>query len=168
MALSGFVLFIPYTLQQGYQWAQILHSLYLSVAKLLFVLGLSLALYPSLTGHQSLITTLLDTRLFNFLAKISFWLYLCHLLFIFQFDGSLKYDSYYNVVNLYTLFCGHLVISVPTALVFPLLVEGPFARLQKMLFAKLHTNKSSRTVDDYQKMGGEGNIMKTIAEKVKT
>lgn len=73
-------------------------------------------------NSKPFLSMILDTRLFSFLSKILFWIYLIHLIFIFQFDGSLKYDSYFNIVNLFTLFCGHLVIAVPFALIFTIVV----------------------------------------------
>jgi hypothetical protein len=76
-----FLVMIPRTLQVGTTWSQDLHSLYLSLAKFLFVLGLGLTILPSLLGcKKSIIMFMMDTWFFNFIAKISFCTYLVHLI----------------------------------------------------------------------------------------
>ena len=75
-----FLITIVRTLQVGNEWPQYLHSLYQSLAKLIFVIGLSLTILPSLLGcKDSVIDFVMDTKLFNFIAKISFCTYLIHL-----------------------------------------------------------------------------------------
>lgn len=81
----AFLAFIPRTLQNGGQWPQILHSLYLYFSRILFNVGLMLMLLPTLLGVKgSFVMNVLDTALFNYLGKISFCAYLIHYVVLSQ------------------------------------------------------------------------------------
>lgn len=82
---------IPRTAQgDDHHWPQLAHSLYLTYAKILYVFGIAFIILPSLLGVNSLIRFILDTKLFNSIAKISFWTYLIHLTIMDQWIYSIK------------------------------------------------------------------------------
>jgi peptidoglycan/LPS O-acetylase OafA/YrhL len=54
------------------------HAIYLSLGKVPFVLGLYLMVLPSLLEVKNVSFLLLDTKFFNFIAKVSFVTYLLH------------------------------------------------------------------------------------------
>jgi peptidoglycan/LPS O-acetylase OafA/YrhL len=96
-AIMLFVLLIPRTLQLGNTWPQSVHSFYLSAGKVFFVLGLYIMILPSLLDIQNITFFLMDTKIFNFISKISFWTYLIHYMIIVQIAYSQKVDFYYTV-----------------------------------------------------------------------
>lgn len=80
-----FIIFIPRTLQANttYAWPQWLHSFYLTFTKLFFVMGVSMLATPALLGIKNdWFFFLMDTKIFNFIAKISFWTYLIHYMIV--------------------------------------------------------------------------------------
>ena len=88
-----FLIFIVRTLQVDITWPQWIHSLYQAFAKLLFIVALSLTILPSLIGFRhSIINLCMDTKLFNFIAKVSFCTYLIHLTVVYQWLQSRTYD----------------------------------------------------------------------------
>ena len=90
---------------------------------------------PSLLGIKNdLVYFLMDTKLFNFIAKISFWTYLIHYMVIEHTVYIQKLDFYYNVHDVMTLYIPVAIISMAFGLAGTLLVEVPFAKLEKMLF----------------------------------
>ena len=134
IAIVVFLLLIPRTLQVGTVWSQWAHSLYQSLAKIIFVVGLSLAILPSLLGcKDSVIGFLMDTRLFNFIAKISFCTYLIHLTILNIWTQSRTVSRYYKIVPIFMEFMGVLVLSLLAGLVMTFLIEVPFSKLQKQL-----------------------------------
>ena len=134
IAIVVFLLIIPRTLQVGNVWPQWAHSLYQSLAKIIFVVGLSLAILPSLLGcKDSVIGFLMDTRLFNFIAKISFCTYLIHLTILNIWTQSRTVSRYYKIVPIFMEFMGVLVLSLLAGLVMTFLIEVPFSKLQKQL-----------------------------------
>lgn len=74
---------------------------------------------------------MLDTKAFNFIAKISFWTYLIHLTLMNAWITSIKIDFYYAYVPLFGLAATTTVESMLVGFIFCLLVEIPFAKLQK-------------------------------------
>ena len=79
----------------------------------------------------------MDTKLFNFIAKVSFCTYLVHAIIIVQMVAKISVDLYYSFLNEYDLFAAHAVLSIFFGFVLCLVVEIPFSKLQKILMAKL-------------------------------
>jgi peptidoglycan/LPS O-acetylase OafA/YrhL len=96
-----FVVFIPRGLQQGNKWPQAWHSIYLVFSRFVFAIGIILVILPTLLGiKNSFFRTILDTRLFNFLAKISFCVYLVHYIVLSQIISYKTYDIYYFIEDI--------------------------------------------------------------------
>lgn len=129
-AIILFIVFIPRTLQVGHTWPQTVHSLYLTLTKLFFVIGVSMLVTPSLLGIKNdLVFFLMDTKMFNFIAKISFWTYLIHYMVVEHAVYVQKLDFYYDVEDVMTLYIPIAIISMFFGLCGTLLVEVPFAKL---------------------------------------
>lgn len=138
--LCLFLTFIPRTNQGSHYWPQLVHSLYLTYGKLAFVFGLSLIILPSIIlnsdtkdhkNQKLLVRFLMDTKTFNFIAKVSFCTYLLHLAFILVYYGSTKSDFYYAFYPVLVLFVSFSVISIISGTVLVYMVEAPFTKLQK-------------------------------------
>lgn len=76
----------------------------------------------------------MDTKIANFIAKISFWTYLIHYMIIEHSCFIQKVDYYYDVGDVLTLYFPVSLIAMGFGFVGTLLVEQPFAKLEKMLF----------------------------------
>lgn len=107
-----FVLLIPRTLQVGGTWPQTVHSTYLSMGKVVFVLGLYVMILPSLLDIPNFTFFIMDTKVFNALSKISFWTYLIHYMVVLQVTYSQKLDFYYTVSDILPLYIPIAAISV--------------------------------------------------------
>ena len=151
-----FIMFIQRTNQDELHWSQFVHSLYLTYAKTLFVMGLSLGILPSILGVRSLVSFVMDTKLFNFVAKVSFCTYLLHILIIYQWVGKTSVDTYYSFLTEYDFFVAHSVLSILSGFALCLLVEVPCSKLQKMLMVSLmkkdqkkpNTEESSAAINE--------------------
>lgn len=139
-ALCLFLSFIPRTNQGSHYWPQFVHSVYLTYGKLAFVFGISLIILPSIllnsdkddTKNSTLIVRfLMDTKAFNFIAKVSFCTYLLHLTFILIYEGSTKTDYYFAFYPTFVLFVTFSAISIVSGAIFVYIVEAPFTKLQK-------------------------------------
>lgn len=141
-----FIMFIQRTNQNEHRWPQFVHSLYLTYAKTLFVMGLSLGILPSILGVRSFINFIMDTKLFNFIAKVSFCTYLLHVLVIYQWIGKISVDTYYSFLTEYDIYVMHAVLSILSGFVLCIFVEIPFSKLQKMLMiSMLKKDKKEKT-----------------------
>lgn len=128
---------IPRTEQVGDSWPQLAHTLYLTYGKTVFVFSVFLIILPSLLGTQSIIRFIMDTKMFNFVAKVSYCTYLLHLCFIYWWDSQVSTNLYYELIGVYSLFASHSVISVLGGFVLAVLVEIPCAKFQKIIIHKL-------------------------------
>ena len=107
-----FILFIPRTLQVGYVWPQFIESAFLTFSKSLFVVGLSIALTPSLLDVPSMVSFCMDTKFFNFISKISFWTYLIHYMVLMRTDYVSKTDFYYASTTAIQYYVPHVIGSL--------------------------------------------------------
>lgn len=130
----AFVVFIPRTLQVGYEWPQIIHSFYLCFSKPIFIIGMVSVLLPSLLGiKDSFFRTILCASVFNIIAKISFCTYLLHLAFLYQFINSRTEDIYYSINDVFVLYLGSLAVSCLLGFIMTIIVEVPCSYYQKEL-----------------------------------
>ena len=73
-------------------------------------MGLSLLILPSLLGIDSIVKFVLDTKLFNFIAKTSYCTYLVHLIVITYICTNRKIDFYYDLLSSFSTYLrsGHI------------------------------------------------------------
>ncbi len=116
------VVVLPRDLQLGNTWSQTVHSLYLSLGKVFFVLGLYLMIIPSLLGVPNFIFFVMDTKFFNFLSKVSFFTYLLHYMVILQIYYRQKIDFYYSMFDIFPLYIPICAISIFVGLMGTILV----------------------------------------------
>ncbi len=129
LALMLFVVLIPRTLQLDVSWPQWLHSLYLSCGKVAFVIGMYLSILPSLLDVPNFTFLIMDTKLFSFIAKISFWTYLIHYMVVLQITYRQKIDFYYSIGDVIPLYIPTAAISLFLGFIGTLIVEIPFAKM---------------------------------------
>jgi len=123
LAIMLFVVLIPRMLQvDGTAWPQSIHSFYLSTGKVFFVLGMYLSILPSLLDIPSFAFFIMDTKFFNFIAKISFWTYLIHYMVVLQITYRQKIDFYYSVGDIIPLYIPTAAISLFLGLIGTLIV----------------------------------------------
>ncbi len=68
---------------------------------------------PPLLGIKNdFVFFLMDTKLANFIAKISFWTYLIHFMVIEHACYSQKIDFYYNVGDIFTIYFPVAIIAM--------------------------------------------------------
>jgi peptidoglycan/LPS O-acetylase OafA/YrhL len=111
-----------------------------------------------MVGHSgSFFNTLLTSRGFHFIARISFCTYLVHLMVLYHFILSRNYDIYYNIIDSFVVYLGLLVVSLIVGFIATVLIELPFARLQKELMNHLKSrvkgkgrasNRSDKEMDE--------------------
>lgn len=158
-----FIVLIPRTLQVGHTWPQPVHSTYLTFSKLFFVMGVSMLVTPTLVGIKNdLFYFLMDTKLFNFVAKISFWTYLIHYMIIEHSCYIQKLDFYYDTRDVLTLYFPVALIAMGFGLMGTLLIEIPFAKLEKMLFESKKDKKKAEP-ENATREGGNALVNESVA-----
>lgn len=143
--LGTFICFIPRTGQNEHNWSQLAHSLYLTYGKTGFVVAVSLIVLPSLLGVNSFVRFILDTKLFNFIGKVSYCTYLVHLIFITYWMYAQFTNFYFEPIATYVIFLTTSIASIAFGFILSILVEIPFSRFQKQLMGKLLHRKEENT-----------------------
>jgi peptidoglycan/LPS O-acetylase OafA/YrhL len=112
-AILIFLILIPRTEQIDLIWPQWLQSLYYSLSKVIFVMGVLLMILPTLLNCKgSIINRYLDTSVFNFISKVSFCTYLVHLTVMNIWLNSRSNSKYLTIIPTMVEFGGILVISL--------------------------------------------------------
>ncbi len=83
-------------LQVGHTWPEWAHAFYISFEKITFTFGVYLMILPTLMEVPNISFFLLDTKFFNAISKISFWVYLVHFMVIMWFTFGEMADFYYG------------------------------------------------------------------------
>ena len=139
VALGIFLVFIPRTAQSdSRQWTQFTHSFFLSYGKWGFTFALSLIILPSMLG---IIRFMMDTKFFNWIAKVSFCTYLIHLTAMYLYFQNATTDFYLALIPQYGLFVSIAAISLGLGFLMTVTIELPLSRLQKILMQSLMKKK---------------------------
>lgn len=100
---------------------------------------------PSLLGIKNdLMFFLMDTKFFHFIGKISFWTYLIHYNLIVIVLFSQKVDFYYNAIDILPVYIPIALLSLVCGFIGTVLVEMPFAHLEKMLVGGVGHKKAKK------------------------
>ena len=129
------------------------------------MLSISLIVGPSLLGAKSMIRFIMDTKLFNFIAKISFCTYLIHLTVMYDFMGNRSADFYYEIIPVYNLFAAHTVLSMFLGFIMTVIIEIPFAKLQKLLMSSLMKSKNNSNKEKENNSEHKVKLNETIVEE---
>ena len=106
-------------------------AVWIALQRFVFTLGFSFLVFPLLFGFNKIISWVLRLRIFNFLAKISYTLYLFHPLVYVTVYMMGNEMHRYDPLNLIHHFIGLLVISVIVSAILQVLIESPFLNLAK-------------------------------------
>ena len=88
-------------------------SIYYTFSKPVFLFGMILVILPSILGIScSFFNLVLNAKVLTFIARISFCTYLVHLIVIYGFILERTYDVYYDLIDIFVLYLGMLVICL--------------------------------------------------------
>lgn len=144
ISLMAFVVFFPRLLQLGYQWTQAFHSMCLNFGRILFAFNIFLTTLPSILGvKNTVIRTFLASNFFNFMARISFGVYVCHGLVILYIANTKRYDTYFWISDLYVNSLAIIVLSCVFGTLLTLFAELPVNYLTNGLLGALGGKQQS-------------------------
>ena len=112
IAILSFVTFFPRVLQLGHTWPQWFHSMCINFGRILYPFAITLVLTQTILGiKSSFFRTLLDTKFFNVLSRISYGVFLVHGMVIFHINWNKKEDVYLSINNTYITTLAAIVLS---------------------------------------------------------
>ncbi len=122
-------------------WSRSGNAAFLGLQRTGFGVALSLITLPLLFGKLSPICSALGHKLWEPLAKLSFSMFLCHIICIRVTLGYDRSGFYWNYANIYKEFIFLVVFAYVLATTLYMLVEAPFANLEKAMWDKIRGRK---------------------------
>ncbi|CAN7937896.1 unnamed protein product [Ixodes hexagonus] len=136
LGLTTSVMFITLSWNRGRLPNDIANSLYGGFHRLVWSLGFSWPAYACATGRGGIVNGFLSWTAFMPLSRLTYCIYLVHLLFILLRVGSMKTHTYtaeyFQVITALGVFC----ISVFFAYLLHLCCEAPVLQIEKLIFDK--------------------------------
>ena len=116
--------------------SQIVKSIWISIHRPLFGIGICCWVFPLLLGHLYWVNYFLQLKVFRFLSKISYSLYMIHpMIFIMSFmSGSEYHEPSLDTFIDYSAIL--LVRSIIVASILYVLIEKPFLNLEKRYLSR--------------------------------
>ncbi|CAK67580.1 unnamed protein product (macronuclear) [Paramecium tetraurelia] len=115
-------------------WPKWYQHIYHAFCRFLFTFGLTLIVLPNLVGAYDLLNSkFMNNTLFKFMAKISFTMYLVHLMIILILTETFYETPSFAQLDLLTCFVCAVVLSIVFGLFLSLMVELPFGNLDTRL-----------------------------------
>lgn len=145
LSLLSAVLFGAFKWHNGLNALPWESAFYGSVHRGAWGIGLGWIVYACCTGRGSFINTFLSWRIFNPISRLTYLMYLIHMVAIWQRNGSRRESFYLRHYDFIYEFFGNMVCATTLAFVGHLLVEAPFAALDKILFPVAKTEGNSST-----------------------
>ena len=129
-------IFVDYHEEGKEIWFRGLLGLWVAANRILFTLGFCFFAFPLVFGFNSAIASVLRMKVFRFLAKISYGLYIIHPLVFFHMympeDDNYQRDS----IGFLRMFVGIVFNSVLVTSVLQVLIECPFLNLAKKYLSR--------------------------------
>ncbi|CAD8140737.1 unnamed protein product [Paramecium octaurelia] len=111
-------------------WPKWFQHIYHALCRFLFSFGLTLVVLPNLIGAYDIFNSkFMNNTLFKLMAKLSFTMYLVHLMIIVILTETFYETPAFAQIDMITCFVCAVVLSMTFGLLLSLLVELPFGNL---------------------------------------
>ncbi|XP_059481567.1 nose resistant to fluoxetine protein 6-like isoform X2 [Neocloeon triangulifer] len=117
----------------SYKYNLVEIMIFTGLHKALFTLCLAWFIYACESGRSVILNNFLSCKLFSFLSKLSFSIFLTHFIVINYIDGTLRHERYFDLIQNLHVFMGSFSFSIILAIVFYLLIEAPSRSLVNSL-----------------------------------
>ncbi|XP_042148693.1 nose resistant to fluoxetine protein 6 [Ixodes scapularis] len=152
LGLTTSVMFITFRWNRGQLPNEIANALYGGFHRFFWSLGLAWPAYACATGRGGILNGFLSWTAFMPLSRLTYCIYLVHLLFILLRVGSMKTHTYIAEYFQVTTALGVFCISVFFAYLLHLGCEAPVLQIEKLIFDKpmksLTTDKKPPVVSE--------------------
>ncbi|KAL4436160.1 hypothetical protein ABPG74_018144 [Tetrahymena malaccensis] len=141
--LIFFLIFGPHPLQVNGQnyWNEGFQNFWFGTCRTFYVVGIILVLIPGMCGSQDLLMKVMSSKIFQFIAKLTFQGYLIHYIVLTFSLWNYKDSLYVNNENILQLYFTELLLTLSFSLVFVILIEQPFTNLANLIFNRQRASK---------------------------
>jgi len=132
ISMVSFIVFIRNDYFVNNNWTTLENALYNTFSRPFFITGLIFVMLPLLVGHGKPLQTFLGGSFWTPLARLTYSVYLLHVLIIVWFFFRLRQNFYANNAFLTFIFFAVLIMSHLLAVPFTLLLEVPSLSFEKI------------------------------------
>ncbi|GBO10068.1 hypothetical protein AVEN_3063-1, partial [Araneus ventricosus] len=138
---------------------------YAALHRTTFVVALAWVTYMCITGRTKPITRILEFGPFIIMSRLTFMTYLVQGPVMWTRYGSLKERIFYSHYNMLYEYMGNLILSLAVAFAGHLLVEAPFANLERLLFSNFKPPVAKEQSNALSRVDAEANPVQNQVEK---
>ncbi|XP_069123535.1 nose resistant to fluoxetine protein 6-like [Argopecten irradians] len=120
----------------GHTWSNGVNALYNAVHRSVWGMCVCWVIFACVTGNGGIINDFLSWKLFVPLGRLSYCIYLTHLLVISYYIQTLRQPLYATTLQFTFIFLGSLMLSIPVSIVASLAFEAPMMALEKIIFRR--------------------------------
>lgn len=132
IAVNLTILYSTWPAYLGYLPSNVEASLYGSLARTVWAIGLSWLTFACISGYGGFVNTILSWRALVPLSRLTYCAYLIHPVVMAIFYGSREISFDFSPFLLFYFVLGNLVITYLLAFVLSVLFESPFISLEKI------------------------------------
>ena len=129
-------------------WSESFGIVHMITSRPMFVIGISLLIYPVLIGHGNLLLFLLGRPIFGIMGKLTYGVYLFHMLIYMAIALHQLQADYYSIFD--RILAAIMVFSLSYIISFflTIVVESPIVQLLKISSKKKEVKKESKLLSD--------------------
>ncbi|XP_069123540.1 nose resistant to fluoxetine protein 6-like [Argopecten irradians] len=120
----------------GHLWDNGVTSLYNALHRSVWGMCVCWVIFACVTGNGGIVNDFLSWKLFVPLGRLSYCIYLTHILVINYYFQTMRQPLYGTTLEYTFIFLGCLVLSILTATVATLAFETPMMALEKIIFRR--------------------------------
>ncbi|XP_011303089.1 nose resistant to fluoxetine protein 6 [Fopius arisanus] len=126
----------------NYEWNAPWEIFYAGFARHIWAVGVCWLIYSSMMGYGGVIADLLSLRVFIPFGRISYCVYLIHMIIQNMGIASARVPRYFDQLVVTESFFGRLITSIIAGLALSLVFESPFLALEKIVFRRDRRDKT--------------------------
>lgn len=150
ISMIQFIIWIIVPFQVGGEWSTFAQAVYNSMNRIVFLIGVYLCIFAAMFGCRNDPSAyILGHKLFAPLAKVSFCVYLMHLIIIISGTFSSRMDIYWQPLSAGYAAISDVFWSTLAATALSLFIESPTLGLEKILMGggKKSKDKSDKKIE---------------------
>ncbi|XP_033734173.1 nose resistant to fluoxetine protein 6-like [Pecten maximus] len=120
----------------GHIWSNGVNALYNAVHRSVWGMCVCWVIFACVTGNGGLVNDFLSWKLFVPLGRLSYCIYLTHILVLQYYLQSLRQPIYGTTLEFTFIFLGTLLLSLLVSIVASLAFEAPMMALEKVIFRR--------------------------------
>ncbi|XP_033121019.1 O-acyltransferase like protein-like [Anneissia japonica] len=112
-------------------------TFYNTVSRFAWSAAVAWVIFACVNGHGGFVNTILSWAFWTPLARLSYGAYLLHPIVMYAVIYSWKTLFHFSYVDYAFFFVGSIVFAYASSFILAILIEGPFMRLEKVIFGKI-------------------------------